>query len=75
MAHDPEDYAYEVETLDVTGGIRVIVTIMPRGEEAWVLFRNGGRFDYIQWARDSLDDTLIKEPPLDERQADEESPI
>lgn len=71
MAHAADDYQYEVETQDVGGGIRVIVTIMPRGEEAWVLFRDGGRFDYIQWALDVLDDTLIAQPPLDESQAEE----
>ena len=71
MSRGPEDYDYEVETQDVVGGIRVIVTLTPRGEEAWVLFRDGGRLDYIQWARDSLGDTLIAEPPLDESQAEE----
>ncbi len=69
--HDPEDYDYEVHTQDSVGGIRVIVNIMPRGEEAWVMFRDGGRLEYMQWARDVLDDTLLAEPPLDESQAEE----
>ena len=69
--HGPEDYDYEVHTQDSIGGIRVIVNIMPRGEEAWVMFRDGGRLDYISWARDALDSAILMEPPLDESQAEE----